>query len=187
MVLISVTNQVFLTGFSCESRNNGPWVWGCASRYRVKADTGHACPVVRPRMMWAPVPNWSHLDCRKKSLNIVGLVLSSTATSSHRRHLLGPCVSSDVGSSSPKRKNPKKAVQAIAQITVLSWWLVMVRWFWISVNSWYVMGRRIRGAFPLDFAARATPACTRFRIGREDWSLGSGSPRDICMFLTADR
>ena len=35
--------------------------------------------------------------------------------------------------------------------------------------------------------ARLMPACTQCRIGSEDWSLGSGRPRDSCTFLTLAR
>ena len=40
---------------------------------------------------------------------------------------------------------------------------------------------------PLSILERLMSACTLLRMGRDDCSLGSGRPREICMFWTAER
>ncbi len=49
------------------------------------------------------------------------------------------------------------------------------------------MGSLIREEEPLSMAARLIPAWTCLSIGNDDWSLGSGRPSEICIFLTAER
>ena len=56
---------------------------------------------------------------------------------------------------------------------------------WASTGV--VMGSLILGGVPRSSLARQMPACTLFRIGREECSLGSGRPSEICMLRTAER
>ncbi len=87
----------------------------------------------------------------------------------------------------PRRKNPKNAQHATAHMTPVCGLVVETKWSWMSVNIWNVMGNLIREEEPLSMAARLIPAWTRVSIGNDDWSLGSGRPSEICIFLTAER
>ena len=50
-----------------------------------------------------------------------------------------------------------------------------------------VMGSLTFGVAWRESLARVTPAKTLFSIGREDWSRGSGRPRESCTLRTAER
>ena len=50
-----------------------------------------------------------------------------------------------------------------------------------------VMGRRVREGGPEVVLPRWIPVITLLSIGIDEWSLGSGSPSEICMSRTAVR
>jgi len=92
------------------------------------------------------------------------------------------------GRSSPRQKNPKNAAQEMAHNTTLSGSLLETKVSWIFSNTRIVMGSRsFGGARCLCSLSRLIPAWTRRRSGRDDCSLGSGSPREICALRSADR
>ena len=116
-----------------------------------------------------------------------GAMGSSTATSPHAREVAGLNSPEDPGSSSPSRKNPKKAVAAIAHTTTLSGLADTTRASCSLAITWAVIGSLMRGGVPLSILMRLMPACTLFSAGREDCSRGSGKPSEICIFRTAER
>ena len=111
----------------------------------------------------------------------------STATSPHAKLVAGLNLEGASSNSSPNRKKPKNAADETAQYTVLSGFVDVSNDWWMAPNIDTVMGRRIRGGEPLSTLARLMPAWTLLRIGSDDCSLGSGKPREICMFLSAER
>jgi hypothetical protein len=50
-----------------------------------------------------------------------------------------------------------------------------------------VIGSLTLEGWPRPSRALLMPACTRFNMGRDDCSLGSGRPSESCVFLMADR
>ena len=89
-------------------------------------------------------------------------------------------------SSSPRQKTPKKAVQAMAQrTTFLGFDEVSRILIWESTGV--VMGSLILGGVSRISLAWQIPASTLFRMGREECSLGSGRPSEICILRTAKR
>lgn len=81
---------------------------------------------------------------------------------------------------------PKNAVATIAQRTALSRMADVASNCYNAPSMRIAIGRRIRGSDPLSTLALPMPTCTLLRVGRADWSLGSGGPREICMLLSTD-
>ena len=117
----------------------------------------------------------------------MGLVWLSVATSPQERLFAGWKEDVDAGSSSPSRKKPKNAEAATAQKASLSGSADAVREARICSNMCTVMGSLMRGGEPFSILVLLIPACTCFNTGREECSLGSGSPREICMLRNAER
>lgn len=111
----------------------------------------------------------------------------SLAATSPQERADGSAAWAEEGRSSPNQKKPKKAVQEIAQIMTFSGWLEDQRWSWMRDRIWMVIGKHMRVCIPLSILALLIPAWTRFRMGREDCSHGSGKPSEICMLRTADK
>lgn len=118
---------------------------------------------------------------------MVGLIRLSTAASPQHRFSVGLKAWAETGSNSPSRKKPKNAVHAIAQMTCFSGRSEAARALWIRTRRWNVMGSLIWVEGPFSILALLIPAWTLLRIGSDDCSLGSGRPREICIFLTAAR
>ena len=79
----------------------------------------------------------------------MGLLLLSTATSTHAKPVAVLNEAGESGNSSPKRKKPKNAKEAMAHSTTLSGFEDASREDLILFRIWAVMGRRMRGAEPL--------------------------------------
>ena len=119
---------------------------------------------------------------------MVGELLLSTATSPQERLTAGLKSLGDTTNNSPKRKNPKKADAAIAKMRVLSSPGEMSSVSWILVRIWTVIGSLVLGAsLFLSAYALLMPARTLLSTGRDDWSRGSGRPKDNWRFRTAER
>ena len=94
----------------------------------------------------------------------------------------------DITNKSPKRKNPKKAVAAIAQMRVLSSPGELSSVSWILVRIWTVIGSLDLGvSLFLSAYALLMPTRTLLNTGRDDWSRGPGRPKDSWKFRTAER
>ena len=90
--------------------------------------------------------------------------------------------------SSPSRKKPKKAREAIAQTSSLSHDSDLSRAARITLNKVGVIGRRsFLVGLPWVALVRLIPARTRLSTGKLDWSRESGRPSANCIFRTAAR
>ena len=160
-----------------DDRKNGPWRLPRAATYANMAPTGHKSRSVLPTMISTPRPNWSVFDCLRWSLTIRGARGLSTAMSSQAKCSRGLKLPGDGSNSSPKRQKPKKAAQQMAQRTIRSGWDVLSSsCSVVTLEGW-----------PRPRRALLMPACTRFNMGRDDCSLGSGRPRESCVFGMAER
>ncbi len=166
---------------------NGPEDEPLTSVYLRIAVTGQRGRPVFPKIMSAPVPNWSHFDLLRWILISVGLSLLSTATSPHMSYLTGETEACVSGSSSPSLKKPKNVVQQIAHRRSFWGWLDWFSCVRICSMTAAVMGRRRWDGGPLSALTRWIPAWILFSTGRDDCSLGSGSSRESCVLRTADR
>ncbi len=148
--------------------------------------TGHRADPVVPKTMSEPLHIWLHLDFFRWICTIWGFVWLPTATSPQARSVPGLMDAAEPGSSLPRRRS-QNAEQAKAHRTNLSGRAVETRNFGIRYMGWAIIGSRIREGDPLSNYHLLIPAWTRFRTCREDWSLGSGRPCEICMFRTGGR
>ena len=97
-----------------------------------------------------------------------GSATRSTATSPQDRSVAGLKLSSVPGSNSPRRKNPKKANEAVAHSTAFSGLSEVSRDSWICLRTWAVMGRRMRLGAPEWSRVLLIPANTLCSAGIDD-------------------
>ena len=144
----------------------------------------HNVQPVQPTRIFAPLPNWSVLDLFNRTCSVLGSSALSTAISPQLKCITGLYAFSVGTVISPDRKNPKKQSVAAAHSIRMSASLVLAdHKLWIC--------RRVAGVLgSLNFIAGGAfcectlliPACTSRSRGRDDYSLGSGSPSVICIW-----
>ena len=165
---IRLTNHALVIGLPSKFWKNSPGRSCRREIYDRSADTGHRAQPVRPTTMFTPAPNWSHFDCFRWIFSMDGCVALSAATSPQAKSVVGLNLSTDSTRSSPRRKKPKNAVQAMAHRTTLSGSDDRDTAPWIRRSIGAVMGNLTRTAAPRASLARLIPACTRFNTGRDD-------------------
>ena len=180
MLRVLATKWGFVLALPCLSTKNRPAWSPLEPMYCKTADMGQRRLPVRPTMMSDPAPEGSHFELLRWNCIICGHEWLSTATSPHARHLAGWNAAQEPGSSSPNLKKLKKAVAAMAQNASLSGSAEAITWCQMPSRMCAVMGSLILlGWEPFNNLSLLIPACTRFSTGRDDWSLGSGSPSEI--------
>ncbi len=159
MSLIWAVNHILVTGTPEDKRKKGPCGWlFLASVYRRIALTGHSRVPVLPRIIWAPLPNWSHFDFRSRTCTIDGLSLLSMAISPQDKQVAGSYAAEEGRRSSPRRKKPKNAVDAMVHKTSFSGLGEDISESCNWDKRVIVMGSRIREVAPLNILVRLMPA-----------------------------